>query len=463
MYVAPRLALPFALCFLLAAQDSERNFNGKWRLDEAASVLRSNPAPPALLEIAHTGASIKGSAEGWMYMTDGSESRAQMGSSSISSRTKWEGRALLINSIVSGPRNYTMMDRWMLSNDRNTLRIRRQIVGMHGETESTFVYRREGVAAPATAPTAIAEARPAQPEPIAIYQIEAGTKIPLKLTSTISTKNSSVGDRIYLETAVPVTSEGRIVIPVGSFVAGTVTQIARAGRVKGRSELYLRFDSLTLPNGVSRDFRSRPGALDGDTDASLDRKEGTIRGESDKGGDARKVGEATAAGASVGAIGGVISGRPGMGVGIGAAGGAAAGLVGVLLSRGPDVTLPKGTVFEMVLDRALRFRADELGAASSHYKKSRQGLIGGQGSPLDGFRGLDQMSLFVPDDSSQRQSDRHRPKSWEMQFSTLTSLEIRPLHPPAPGTARSGRLGGARHKRAMPQPSSMVDHPWPPL
>lgn len=360
MYVVFRLILPFALCSFLAAQDPERNFNGKWRLDEATSVLRSNPAPPALLEIAHTGASIKGSAEGWVYMTDGSESRAQMGPSSISSRTKWEGRALLINSIVSGPRNYTMMDRWMLSNDRNTLRIRRQIVGMHGETESTFVYRRQGVASPATAPTAIAEARPAQPEPVTIYEIKAGTTIPLKLTSTINTKGSSVGDRIYLETAVPVTSEGRVIIPAGSFVAGTVTQIARAGRVKGRAELYLRFDSLTLPNGVSRDFRSRPGALDGDADASLDRKEGTIRGDSDKGGDARKVGEATAAGASVGAIGGVISGRPGMGVGIGAAGGAAAGLAGVLLSRGPDVTLPKGTVFEMVLDRTLRFRANEL-------------------------------------------------------------------------------------------------------
>ena len=36
---------------------------------------------------------------------------------------------------------------------------------------------------------------------------------------------------------------GRIVIPVGSYVAGTVTQIKKPGRMKGRGELYVRFDT----------------------------------------------------------------------------------------------------------------------------------------------------------------------------------------------------------------------------
>ena len=44
-----------------------------------------------------------------------------------------------------------------------------------------------------------------------------------------------------------------------------------------------------------------------------------------------------------------------MGAGIGAAAGAAAGMVGVLLSRGPDAVLAKGSTIEMVLDRALYF------------------------------------------------------------------------------------------------------------
>src|SRR5262245_48259176 len=95
------------------------------------------------------------------------------------------------------------------------------------------------------------------------YQIDPGTKVPLSLINSISTKHSAEGDRVYLETVFPILVNGRIVIPPGSYVAGTVTQVKRPGRVKGRGELYVRFDSLTLPNGVTRDFRARVGSLDG--------------------------------------------------------------------------------------------------------------------------------------------------------------------------------------------------------
>jgi type IV secretion system protein VirB10 len=158
----------------------------------------------------------------------------------------------------------------------------------------------------------------------------------------------------------PILVDGRIVIPPGSYVAGTVTQVKRPGRVKGRAELYVRFDSLTLPNGVTRDFRARMGALDGRASEELDKTEGKILGEGNKSGDAQRVGEATAAGASVGAISGSTAGRAGMGAGIGAAAGATAGLVGVLMSRGPEAVLAKGTTLEMVLDRPLQFDEGEL-------------------------------------------------------------------------------------------------------
>ena len=49
-----------------------------------------------------------------------------------------------------------------------------------------------------------------------------------------------------------------------------------------------------------------------------------------------------------------------MGAGIGAAAGAAAGLAAVMLSRGPDLVLPRGTSFEMVLDRNVRYKPAEL-------------------------------------------------------------------------------------------------------
>ena len=123
------------------------------------------------------------------------------------------------------------------------------------------------------------------------YTITSGTRIPLGLINSISTKQAVEGDRVYLETVFPILADGRIVIPPGSYVAGTVTQAKRAGRIKGRAELFIRFDSLTLPNGVTRDFRARVGGLDGRASEHLDRAEGKITGEGDKGGDARTVGE----------------------------------------------------------------------------------------------------------------------------------------------------------------------------
>jgi type IV secretion system protein VirB10 len=143
-------------------------------------------------------------------------------------------------------------------------------------------------------------------------------------------------------------------------VAGTVTEIKRPGRVKGRGELFLRFDSLTLPNGVTRDFRARIGTMDGSSPEDFDRKEGKITSEGNKTGDLRTIEEATTAGASAGIIGGIATGHYGMGAGIGAAAGAAAGLMGVLLTRGPDAVLSKGSTIEMILDRQLHFQDTDL-------------------------------------------------------------------------------------------------------
>ena len=192
------------------------------------------------------------------------------------------------------------------------------------------------------------------------YVVDPGTRVPLSLINSVSTKHSGEGDRVYLETVFPILVKGRLVIPPGSYVAGTITQVKRPGRVKGRGELYLRFDSLTLPNGVTRDFRARIGGLDGRSSEELDKEEGRIRSEGNKTGDARTVGEGAAAGASVGTIAGGVSGHYGMGAGIGAAAGAVAGLMSVLLTRGPDAVLTKGSTLEMILDRPIRFEENEL-------------------------------------------------------------------------------------------------------
>lgn len=198
-----------------------------------------------------------------------------------------------------------------------------------------------------------AERQPAAPR---VYTVPEGTKVPLQLINSVSTKTAAIGDRVYLQTAFPILSGGRIVIPPGSYVTGTVTQVKRGGRVKGRAELYVRFDSLTLPNGVTRDFRAGVHTLDASNPGRVDRTEGKVEGESNKTGDAVKVGEAAGWGTMVGGV----AARTGKGAGIGAAAGAAAGLVGVMLTRGPDAILERGSTVEMVLDRTIKFEESEL-------------------------------------------------------------------------------------------------------
>ena len=215
--------------------------------------------------------------------------------------------------------------------------------------------------APPPAEKPAAQPEPATPKPQAkTYDVEPNTRIPLSMISSISTKDAVPGDRVYLETVFPILVSGRIVIPPGSYVEGTITKVQRPGKVKGRGEFYLRFDTLILPNGVTRDFRARVSGLDGRASEVLDRNEGSIKSDSNKSGDTRTVAETAVAGASIGALAGSAAGATGMGAGIGAAAGAAAGLAAVLFTRGPDAVLAKGTTIEMVLDRTVEFNDSEL-------------------------------------------------------------------------------------------------------
>lgn len=249
--------------------------------------------------------------------------------------------------------------------------------------------------APASTPAPVAAPAPAvtpAPTPAEVpaaapdhFVVVSGTRIPLNLINSISTKNAAEGDRVYLETVFPIVAQGKILIPPGSYVAGTVTQVKRPGRVHGRGELYIRFDSLTLPNGVTRDFRARIGGLDGRSNEELDKAEGKIKSEGDKADDLKTVAETAGVGASVGSIAGATAGHIAMGAGVGAATGAAAGLIGVLLSRGPDAILAKGTTIEMVLDRPLAFTPKEVDFSSA--MPNRVGVNEGPG-PMPGKKQL---------------------------------------------------------------------------
>ncbi len=368
------IALPIALLIaqgftpLLRAGDPERDFSGKWVLDPSRSDIASLTGNVETnLDISQGGGGIRCStgAAQWSYALDGSETRKQIGDEYRNSVAKWEGAALLINTQVTGPRHYTVMDRWELRNP-NTLNITRQEVSSSGEAEGTLVYRREGAtvaparpatpaAAPAGDPPPPAGWRQTEPgsagsEPVLVKRptpstpadvtIPSGTRVLLSLIGEVDTKHAKDGDRVYLRTASPVAANGRVVIPRGSDVEGTITHAKPAGKVVGKGELYIRFDQLILPNGVSRDFRARPPG-----------EEGKVEGGG-KSADGRTVMEGAGIGATVGAIT--------RGLGGAAVGGVGGALAGVLLSRNQNVVLRSGTHLEMVLDRDLVFHPEEL-------------------------------------------------------------------------------------------------------
>jgi type IV secretion system protein VirB10 len=175
--------------------------------------------------------------------------------------------------------------------------------------------------------------------------VVAGTSIPVSLTNRISTKNAKDGDGVYATTVFPITVDNQIVVPVGSYVRGRIVEVKRPGRVSGKGELTISFQTLVLPSGITVPIYTSLGGIGGPGERS---GENSVEGEASKGRDAEGVGSAAGQGALIGVIAG-----GGKGAAIGAAGGAAAGAVGVLLTRGQDLTLEPGTTLEIILDRPL--------------------------------------------------------------------------------------------------------------
>ena len=190
--------------------------------------------------------------------------------------------------------------------------------------------------------------------------VPAGTNVPLVMINSVSSKHSQPGDPVYLESVYPVVVDGKILIPAGTHVSGSVLHSKRPGRVKGRGQLQVRLEQMILPNGVIRSLMGRPGALDGRSPDNFDRETGEVRSQGTKGEDAQDVATIAAAGASIGSIAGAVGGRTATGLGVGAISGAAVGITKVLLTRGPEAMLDRGTHIEMVLEQDLEFTEDEL-------------------------------------------------------------------------------------------------------
>ena len=120
------------------------------------------------------------------------------------------------------------------------------------------------------------------------------TAVPLQLRNAINSRTAYIGQAIYCETIYPITVGNRIVIPVGSYVKGAVTQVVRPGRVKGRAQIGLRFESITLPNGTTHRLRATLSGFAGNGKEGFRRDESKVEGESSKGQDAAVIASSAA-------------------------------------------------------------------------------------------------------------------------------------------------------------------------
>ncbi len=177
--------------------------------------------------------------------------------------------------------------------------------------------------------------------------VPAGTRLAVVLENGISTRSARAGDSLYFHTSFPVTQNNRVVIPVGSYIRGSLLESKRPGRIKGKGEFRLRLESLILPNGYTVDLMAAPRSADTGGRETTD-SEGKVTAPGGKGKDAGTIAGTTVTGAGIGAIAG-----GGKGAGIGAGIGGLVGLAAVLLTRGPEAQIPRGSTLDIVIERDL--------------------------------------------------------------------------------------------------------------
>ena len=203
------------------------------------------------------------------------------------------------------------------------------------------------VAAPQTGPRQAAG-------PSETIRVPAGTRLAVVLENGISTRGAKPGDSVYFHTSFPITQNNHVIIPIGSYLRGELTESKRPGKIKGRGEFRMRLNSLIFPNGYTVDLNAAPRSADSGGKETMD-SEGKVTGPGGKGQDVKTAAETTATGATIGAI---ADGAKGAGIGAGI--GAVAGLGAILLTRGPEAELPRGSTLDLVLDHDLTLDSNQI-------------------------------------------------------------------------------------------------------
>jgi hypothetical protein len=164
------------------------------------------------------------------------------------------------------------------------------------------------------------------------FVIPNGTQVVAVLNSDLSTQNTREGDRFTMTVRSPSEYDG-------ATIEGRVVSSNRSGRITGRSEITLDFDTIRLRDGRSYRFA---GILEGvrtpGNEVVRVDNEGVVRDDNQT----EKTIQRTAIGTAVGAIIGAIAGG-GKGAAIGAVIGAGAGAGSVYVQGRDDLNLTTGT------------------------------------------------------------------------------------------------------------------------
>lgn len=204
--------------------------------------------------------------------------------------------------------------------------------------------------APPVAPAVVVPKPAPAPVAAAATEVPAGTPIALQLETRLNSQYNGIGDGFAARVMTSVYYEGRDVIPAGSILEGHVMHVTDARPSVAQSELLLKPDLLTLPNGARYSISAEVIQNDAHSPARVD-TEGMLR--EPRGMLATDV-HHTEIGSAAGFIGGaVLAGGEGAAVGAGLG---AAVAVGIWLVRRRHLVLNPGSHLTVRLQRAIQLR-----------------------------------------------------------------------------------------------------------
>lgn len=146
-----------------------------------------------------------------------------------------------------------------------------------------------------------------------ISKIPSGTKIKIILETPIDEITSKIDDEITAKTSEDIVIDENIVVPVGSTVIGTISEITLAKRLHKAGNVRIEFKSLTMPDGrqvpIVASVLTKSGLVKGKYTKKTALISGaTILGPAAAGFGAGLAAEGSAVGAGIGAIVGLLAG-----------------------------------------------------------------------------------------------------------------------------------------------------------